>query len=358
MIGIDVQTGEQLSEIDGAPGTITGLAVDGAVLYTMDTANTLRAISLVGTTPALIGALVLPGGGNGLVVGDGIATVAAGDVSGNGGYVTVDVSDPTKPKLLAGDTVRGSAGNALALNGSGLGLFAGNIALFAQGLVPELDVINTSDPGNTANRVGRFLLPATPGGVAISGGLGYVADGTAGLQVVRYQAFVPNTVAPTITVTTAPGATATEGADAAIGVQIATPGQILSTEVLLNGVSVLTDLKYPFDLSVALPTIAANGGTAVTLAVRATDTNGNVTTTAPIAVTLVPDVAPPALVSATVSNGAVISTDTHTLRFTFNKPLQAGAASGAAFVLTDGPGAVIAPTTIALTADGRTVQAT
>ena len=174
------------------------------------------------------------------------------------------------------------AGSAAALNGSGLGLFAGQIQVRAQTLQNDLDLVNTSDPTSTGALVTRFSLPAAPGDVAISGGLGFVADGTGGLQVVRYAAYTPNTVAPTLTVTqgpadidpATPGTQVLEGASVPLGIQVSSPGQVRSVEVLLNGQSVLTSLSYPFNLSVALPTIAANGGSAAGLQVRATDTNG------------------------------------------------------------------------------------
>ena len=56
----------------------------------------------------------------------------------------------------------------------------------------------------------------------------------------------------------------------------------------MNGIAVVNDSAYPFELSAALHSIAANGSNTVTLAVRATDTAGHVATTAPVAVTLTP----------------------------------------------------------------------
>ena len=365
VLAFDAMTGDQLGQLDGAPGSISGMAIDGAMLYTMDGANALRAVAVNNGNLTLIGSLILPGGGNGLVVGNNVATVPAGDNGGNGGFITVDVTDPRHPALIASDSIRSNAGSAVALNGSGLGLFTGQLQILGQGLLSELDVVNTSDPTNTATRAARFGLPAPAGGVAISGGVGFVADGTSGLQVVRYQAFVPNTVAPMVTVTTPPadidpttaGTQVLEGSTATLSVKIASPGQILSTELLLNGLSVLTDLQYPFNLSVVLPTIAANGSNVATVAVRATDTNGNVTTTAPLTLQLLPDLTPPRLLSATVSEGAVVSTDTHGLQFVFSKALQPGAASPGNFTLKDNAGNVIQPISVTLSANGRTVEA-
>ena len=362
---LDAQTGELLGTLGGAQGAVTGLALDGATLYAMDTGRVLRAVALVGGAMTVLGSVLLPGGGNGLVVGNGVATVPAGDAGGNGGYLTVDVSDPTQPKLIAGVANAGLAGSAAALNGSGLGLFAGQIQVRARTLQNDLDLVNTSDPTSTGALVTRFSLPAAPGDVAISGGLGFVADGAGGLQVVRYAAYTPNTVAPTLTVTqgpadidpATPGTQVLEGASVPLGIQVSSPGQVRSVEVLLNGQSVLTSLSYPFNLSVALPTIAANGGSAVGLQVRATDTNGNVTTTASIALQLVPDLSPPRLVSATIAEHSVISTSTKTLLFTFSKALQPGAAAAGVFTLRDAAGAAIQPTAIALVGGGRTVQA-
>src|SRR3954454_5610028 len=71
-------------------------------------------------------------------------------------------------------------------------------------IVNELSVFNVSDPTNTGQFITRYNLPAKPFDVAIGGGIGFVADGPGGLQVVNYQAFDAKGVPPIVTITQLP----------------------------------------------------------------------------------------------------------------------------------------------------------
>ena len=73
----------------------------------------------------------------------------------------------------------------VAANGSGLAMAVGFTSP-AFGGFKALDVLDVSDPANTANFLARFNLPADPYSVAIASGIAFVADGVAGLQVVSY----------------------------------------------------------------------------------------------------------------------------------------------------------------------------
>ena len=64
--------------------------------------------------------------------------------------------------------------------------------------------------------------------------------------------------------------------------------QVRSVELMFDGVVVLKDLSYPYDLTAALPKIADTGNQVV-LQVRATDTGGNVTLSDPIVIDLLKD---------------------------------------------------------------------
>jgi hypothetical protein len=140
----------------------------------------------------LDGSVTLPYGGTAgdrLFVANGVAYVGAADSSGNGGYLTVDVSNPVSPTLIEGPDARNIAGTAIALNGSGLGVSVQQLQIFLQGLKNVVDVVNTSSPNNTGQFVTRYTLPSQPYDVAIGDGIAFVADGTSGLQVVNYRSF-------------------------------------------------------------------------------------------------------------------------------------------------------------------------
>jgi hypothetical protein len=118
----DLATGAGVqAPVNGA--TITAIARDGAMLYTMDSSNTLHVIDTSSGAMVLDGSVTLPTVGSGLFAGNGVVYVGTGTNNGrNGGYLTVDVSNPAAPTLIEGVDAANIAGAALALNGSGLGV--------------------------------------------------------------------------------------------------------------------------------------------------------------------------------------------------------------------------------------------
>ena len=152
LVSVDMATGDILQSISGnAP--ITGIARDGQFIYTISSDNTFQIIDLNSGLMVLDATLSLPGGGQQLVVGDGVAYVAAGkllpDNSGTGGYWTVDVTNSHAPHLIEGVDNLLEAGGSIALNGSGIGLTV-------QFINNGVDVLDTSNASNTGNiEVGR-----------------------------------------------------------------------------------------------------------------------------------------------------------------------------------------------------------
>ena len=86
----------------------------------------------------------------------------------------------------------------------------------------------------------------------------------------------------------APGVQVQEGTRITVTPTVTDDVQVRSVELLVSGQVVGNDVSFPFELSTALPTLAQNGSSVVTLQVRATDTGGNRTISAP----LVPPAAP------------------------------------------------------------------
>jgi hypothetical protein len=356
----DMATGEKLQDLAPSGGAgITSIVHDGSMLYTMDGNRTLRTFDISSGLMVQKGALTLDfGGTDKLFVADGIAYVAAEYrqvVSTFNGYGTVDVSDPSNPRVIARPT-QGIASIAMALNGSGLGVSVGT-ALDAS-LTPVLMVENTSDPTNTGQFVTRVNLPQTASDIALGGGIAFVADGSSGLEVVNYEPFDTNNVPPTITVTPPASTQVTEGSTVTLAAKISDDVQVRNVAILLNGKVIKNDVTYPFDLSAVMPSIAANGSSQVTVQIQATDTGGNTTTSAPIALTLVPDTTPPQIVNQNVAENAVEGATFRTLIYTFSKPLDLSTVNASTFALTGPGGATIAPDSIETRIGNEVVQVT
>ena len=366
----DLLTGEWLQSLSLSSGTIRGIAREGTTLYTMDSNRVLRAVQINGLSiTATNSQPVLPTATGKLVVGDvrdalgnlnKIAFVAAGNGS-TGGFVTVNVNDPGNMMLLSPVDANNVQGQAIAVNGSGLAVSVGSLI----GGTNSLDVLNVRDPNNTGAFVTRITLPAAPQDVTIAGGLAFVADGTAGLEVVNYLAFDNQGLPPELTVdpnlldidTNTPGIQVQEGSNLRLRGIFNDDVQVRNVELLLDGNVVRNDVSFPFDLSTVAPLRTATVTTA-TLQVRATDTGGNVTTSPVFSLDLVPDIVAPTLVSTNPPDGAVRGQSFRAITLTFSEPLDQSTVTPANFVLT-GPGnQVVQPQNIQFRAGGSQVQLT
>ncbi|MGR9145674.1 Ig-like domain-containing protein (plasmid) [Rhizobium leguminosarum] len=360
---IDLTTGEILQALPLGAMVLTGMARDGTTLYTMDSNRVLRVVDLSSGAMVLQGSIALPGGGNGLFVADGVAYVGASD-GFTGGYLTVDVSNSSAPQLIKDRDAVNIAGTALALNGSGLGVVVGNPgAAFGTNVI---DVVNTSDPTKTGQFVTRYTLPQQPYDVAIGNGIAYVADGIGGLQVVNYRSFDTQGVAPAIQVTqlptdvdpNTPGIQVVEGQTVSLKAKITDDVQVGNVQLLVNGQVAVNDVQYPWDLSARLPSIAANGSNQLTLTVRATDTGGNATSSAPIQIQLVPDTIAPVLIQENISDGMIVGRSFRAFTFLFSEALDPTTVSTSSFRLVGPGGAVVNPISIQTRSGDRAVQVT
>ena len=362
IVAVDVPTGLVLQRLAPGGGAIVGLTLDGDTLYAIDTGHVLRAIDITLPVMRVASFLQLPVGGASLFAADGLIYVPRNASNSSvGGYLVVHGGAALH---LVGQSPGSDAAAWLALNGSGLGVGVQFVGAFTGGATGSvLDVFNTADPATTGRFISRYALPANPADIAIGGGIAYVADTSAGLQVVNYTTIATGGVAPTITVRQTPGgnlpgATAiqlVEGGEATYRASFADPGQLRGVELLLNGATVVNDVSYPYDLTTLLPSIAANGSNHVTLQLRATDTGGNVSLTAPIAVTLLPDTTPPLLTGTNLAADDVHGQGFRHVTYSFSEPLDPATLTAANFRLV-GPGNLpIAPLSIRSVFNGREV---
>ncbi|MCH8897610.1 MAG: hypothetical protein IIC33_04875 [Chloroflexi bacterium] len=104
-------------------GSLTDVARDGTMLFTMTSNNELTAVDTSAFLMLARDSLTLPNGGGRLFVGSDIAYVAAQNAA-RGGYVTANVSDPDNLTLISGTDVPAAnivPKTAIVANGSGLG---------------------------------------------------------------------------------------------------------------------------------------------------------------------------------------------------------------------------------------------
>jgi hypothetical protein len=379
---IDLISGRVLQRINpeaqafGVPAQITSLAREGSTLYTLDTDNRLSIVDTSSGRMVVQGGTAVPtrvsrpAATQKFLVADGIAYVP----DGSAGYLTFDVSNPAAPQLLGNDSfANGIVGGAIALNGSGLGVTVGQLT-FTPGAPSFIDLLNTRDPTQTNQFITSYALPVNPFDVAIGEGIAFVADGTAGLQVVNYESTDTKGVAPTIQVLSAPtsinpaapGVQLVEGQNVSFKVKVTDDVQVRNVELVATSTDPITgavntfvlknSVSFPFELSGELPRLKSLGGaTHVTLQVRATDTGGNVALSSPMDVTLVADATAPTITDQSVRDGAIRTTDPGIVTFDFSKALDPNTVSNSTFFLVAPDGSKV-PVSVALHNQGRSVE--
>ena len=333
----DLASRALLQQLPLGGAALTGLASEGLFLYTINTSRVLRAIDLRDGTMTPRGSLTMPAGGGKIFVGNGVAYVSAG-----AGFATANVADPGQLQLLSGVDAANIEGSAVVANGSGLAIAVGSVT-GPSGPIRALDVLNVSDPGNTAAFVTRFNLSATPFSVAVGAGIAFVADGTAGLQVVNYRSFDNQGVPPTLTLsnsfamTSATNGVAEEGKLALLSARTTDDVQVRNVEFYVDGVKVFSDASFPFEHRFLTPRLTATKTNFVVQA-KATDTGGNFAWTDTIVVALTPDATPPRVLGTLPPSPSVITQATDTVIVYFNEPMDANTLNAASFrIISAGP---------------------
>jgi hypothetical protein len=357
-------SGDLLQSTATGANSLTGLALDGSALFAMEAGNTLRAFDVSAGTIVARDTLQLPVGGGKLFVGNGVAEIA-GTANGAGGFATANVSDLNNLTLLSGPDDNALGGTAFAASGARFGVAVGH-SDFVFGAFRALDVVDLSDPANTANFITRINLPERPLGVTLGNGFAFVADGVAGLQLLNFAAADAQGVAPAVNLSVTsldidpatPGIQVQEGTGIRLRPAVVEDVQLASVDLLLNGTLVASDIAFPFDLSTLVPTIGALAGApTLDLQVRGIDTGGNMALSAPVQITLVPDTFAPSLLSQDPGDGATRTQTFRTVTLTFSEPIAAATVTDQAIHLV-GPGGEIAPLSIELRSGNQQARLT
>lgn len=375
---IDLASGTTVDSVGlgvGPTQLIVALAVEGTKVYALGDNQTLYIVETANDSLSVLGSLDLSAELNGasahsILAADGVAWIGAGDPGNEGGLVTVDISDTANPTLISGVDDVSIAGGPVALNGSGFGISAQFVDTNPSGIpsrINTLDVFDSSDPSDTSGLFSRFTLPGELNDVAIAAGTAFVAAGSAGLQVVNYLGFDVSGNAPTLNVTQLPGDADPvaaglqlfEGEAASFGIAVSDDIQVRSVELLIDGAVILSRVTYPWDLNIQLPTIEDNGGVdAVSVEIRATDTGGNATTSAPIDIQLISNTTPFEIVDITPDDGADVLFGESVITVSLSKPVELTSVNTSTFTLMDMLGQTVAPSAIQTRDDGREVQLT
>ncbi|MEZ6183850.1 MAG: Ig-like domain-containing protein [Planctomycetota bacterium] len=285
------RTGGRVVAIDMRSGSILGtrnlgssvraVSIEGDFLYAL----TNTGLSILDLDPVGLGV-------RGSVVQSSLGTQALAVANGVAygvkldGWSTTDVSDPDAPALIAGaGSLAAFDFRDIGLEGSGLGIVAG---------YGDVAIYDVSDPSNVDVLQTLQVQYATPGAsqaVLVANGLAYVADGDAGLQVVRFRAFDTGNLPPSITLV--PGfdpAATEEGKRVFLRALVDDDTAVRNVEFTVNGVTTV-DLTYPFELQFVTPSLADQAS--FTFSARVFDTGGNQASAGPVTATLVVDATPP-----------------------------------------------------------------
>ncbi len=262
-------------------GSVTSLAVEGVTLHAV-AGGRLWVLPFGGGILEKRGHLEIQAGR--LFVGNGIAHVASG-----GGFRIYDVSNPDAP--VAMDRVDTTQMNwkQMVPTGSGYGLGV-------VGINPGEEIgddIYLYDLRNGVNSfVTRLNTPGVARAVSLFNGLGYVADGGAGLQIVNYLPYDALNQPPTGRLVLSATNEITAGGYVVVRAEVEDDVQVRNVEFFLDGERIATDGNFPFELVYRVP-ISRVGGT-LTFSARVFDTGGNASTLTNLsAITVVPDDLPP-----------------------------------------------------------------
>ena len=186
---VDLNTGVVRQTLELAGTSITGLAIDGSLLATIDASGLLTSITIENNLMRQRGTLSLVDAGGRLFAGGGFIHVGSTQEFSQG-YSIVSSADPADLVLVSGVDATNVAGQSLAANGSGLLVTAGSLRGPRGEPLYVLDVSSVADPADTDAFLTRITLPAAPHGLTLANGIAFVADGASGC---RSSTTVPST---------------------------------------------------------------------------------------------------------------------------------------------------------------------
>ncbi len=222
-----------------------------------------------------------------IFVGNGVAYISV-----SFGFETFDVTDSNQPKRLGKAASLGQRSfKQIVPNGTGKGLAAVAVNPFPTS-DNDVYLYDLTDVANTTGFESIYATPGIASAISLFNGLAYVADGTAGLQVLNYLPRDTKGLPPTIALKTfAPQNEVSAGGLLLMRAQVTDDVQIRNVEFYVDGRRIVVDGNFPYETVYRVPTNRL--GSDLILSAVAFDTGGNPAgaTNAPIRV--VPDNTPP-----------------------------------------------------------------
>ena len=322
---VDLGTGALVQQIS-VNAAVWDLALADDYLYAL-TDDRIWAISLTDGALNLAGSAGAPfavAPNRRLFVGGGV-----GYSVHRTGFDTFDLTQPGSPVLLAAGNTSQFGWKQLVANGSGGALAAVGPNSTDDG-PHDISLYEVKDPAKTDVVLTTFPTPGIARAVSIFNGLAYVADDTAGIEVINYQSYDTLGVPPTIALTTSfPPQGVKEGARVRLTANARDDVQVSRVEFYVDGARVFSDGSFPFEYRFTTPGLTATK-TNFTLRARAFDTGGNATFTDEIVVPLLSNQTPPQ-VTAT-SPTVNVKTVTSVVAI-FSKPMNSATLSAGSFQL-------------------------
>ena len=257
-----------------------------------------------------------------LVAGNRTAYVTVGE-----GFDVFAIGTDSSPTLLRQNRPGQTDWRQIVVNGSGLGIAA--VSLARAGTPLDVELYNLPAPDQQPQFSTRINTPGEASAISIHKGRAYVADGSAGLQVINYLAYDSGTNPPSITLSTSFALTsptngvAEEGKLVRVTASVTDDVQVRNVEFYLDGVRVLTDGNFPFEHRFVTPRLTASK-TNFTVRAKATDTGGNFAWSDEINVALTPDATPPLVLQTDPATKSIVSiTNPPSAVFAyFNEPMD------------------------------------
>ena len=301
---VEVPTGLILRTLRLDP-PVQDLAVEGLTLYAV-AGEKLHAI------PFRSGALVAGGevgisevmaaaipGRKRLFVGNDIAYVTS-----HAGYETFDVRDAAAMTRLGQVMSELTSFKQIVPNGSGGGLGVQGVDNPATAEGHGVGLYDLRDSTVTDTLLTTFETPGVARAISVYDGLGYVADGVAGLQVLRYRAHDTNNVAPSGLIRLSPDGSAGAGQLIVVRAEVQDDVQVRSVDFLLNKQKLATDGSFPFEIVYRAPLDQVGSSLQFSAVVR--DTGGNLGATGAPPLPIVADTQTPSVVILSPEIGDVL----------------------------------------------------
>ncbi|MBN9693982.1 MAG: Ig-like domain-containing protein [Verrucomicrobia bacterium] len=321
LVWIDLPTATESLRI-GLGRPIEDLSVTGDYLYAL-TSQELHVISLAGGTLEYRGSISVPGTiGAGqrrlrLFTGGGLAYAVD-----TRGFRVIDLSLPDQPKLLRDLEPGGFGWKQLVPTGTGTALVAVDANSTDDG-AHDVSLFDLQPGGTNAAVMTQIETPGLAEAVTLASGFAYVADGEAGLQVVRYLPRDSRKLAPTVTLAEGQSdGRVEENQVLTLEARVTDDVVVSRVEFWVDGEWVATDTSFPFELRYLAPARTATR-TSLTVQARAMDTGGNRAVSSDRVLELVPDATAPGVIR--VSPGFFARTDSgpvDRISLTFNEAIE------------------------------------